>query len=155
MVRRELDDTEGPFYRLIPEGLIQDFDGAHIPIPRPEDGNLNRNYPADWAPESQTYGAGQHAASEPEIAATVRFIESHPNICGVLNYHTNAGCLLPPFSIEARRSRGKTPNCTSGSACWASGSPDTASWHPRRTSTSAVTHVVVAPRRPIYTAISG
>jgi murein tripeptide amidase MpaA len=102
LVRRDLDDMEGPFYRVIPEGHIRDFDGAHIPIPRPEDGNLNRNYPADWAPESQTYGAGQHAASEPEIAATLRFIESHPSICGVLNYHTNAGCLLPPFSVEGQ-----------------------------------------------------
>lgn len=102
MVPRDLEDAEGPFYRLVPEGFIHDFDGGHIAIPRPEDGNLNRNYPADWAPEAQQYGAGQHAASEPEVAAVVRFFESHPNVCGVVNYHTNAGVLLPPFCIEGQ-----------------------------------------------------
>ena len=102
LVARELDDAEGPFYRLIPEGVIRDFDGATILIPRPEDGNLNRNYPADWGPEAEQYGAGQFAMSEPEIEAVVRFVASHPNIAGSLNYHTNAGAILPPFSVEGK-----------------------------------------------------
>jgi murein tripeptide amidase MpaA len=100
MVQRDPDEYGGEYYRLVPEGRIWNYDGAEIPIPRPMDGNLNRNYPGDWGPEGEQYGGGEYPLSEPEIEAVVKFINAHPNVTGVLNYHTHAGAILPPFSIK-------------------------------------------------------
>lgn len=88
LVPRELDEFGGEYYRLVPEGMIWNYDGAQIPIPPPMDGNLNRNYPANWGPEGEQYGGGEYPMSEPEIEAVVKFIKAHPNIAGALNYHT-------------------------------------------------------------------
>jgi murein tripeptide amidase MpaA len=87
----------GEYYRMMPEGMIEDFDGVEIPIPRPMDGNLNRNYPYKWFPEYRQYGAGEYPMSEPEIEAVVKFLLKHNNIAGAINYHTNAGAVLLPF----------------------------------------------------------
>jgi murein tripeptide amidase MpaA len=96
MLPREPFEYGGEYYRIIPEGFIQDYDGAEIPIPRPQDGNMNRNYPAGWGPEGEEYGAGEYPMSEPELAAAVKFVKAHPNIVGATNYHTNAGVILVP-----------------------------------------------------------
>jgi murein tripeptide amidase MpaA len=97
MVHREPYEYGGEYYRLLPEGYVDAFDGAEIPIPRPMDGNLNRNYPYRWGPENEQYGAGEYPLSEPEILAVTQFILAHQNIVGALNYHTNAGAILLPF----------------------------------------------------------
>ncbi len=99
LVHRELWEYGGEYYRLLPEGEIEDFDGADAVIPRPQDGNLNRNYPYAWGPENEQYGAGEYPLSEPEIMAVTRFILDHPNINGAVNYHTNAGVILLPFEV--------------------------------------------------------
>jgi murein tripeptide amidase MpaA len=97
MLPREPYEYGGEYYRVLPEGVIQDFDGVEFDIPRPIDGNTNRNYPSSWAPEAVQYGAGAYPMSEPEIKAVVKFILTHPNIAGSINFHTNAGVILPPF----------------------------------------------------------
>jgi murein tripeptide amidase MpaA len=97
LVHRQPYEYGGQYYRLLPEGYIAGYDGAEIPIPRPRDGNLNRNYPYRWGPENEQYGAGAYPLSEPEISAVTQFILTHPNIVGALNYHTNAGAVLLPF----------------------------------------------------------
>jgi murein tripeptide amidase MpaA len=101
MIQREPDEYDGEYYRMVPEGYIEDFDGAEINVPRPRDGNLNRNYPYGWGPEGEQYGAGDYPMSEPEIEAVVKFVEDHPNIIGGINYHTNAGLILPPMGIKS------------------------------------------------------
>ena len=100
MLQRQPDEYGGEYYRLVPEGMINNFDGAEIPIPRPMDGNMNRNYPYDWGPEGEQYGAGEYPLSEPEIEAIVTFIKDHPNITGAINYHTHAGAILAPFNLK-------------------------------------------------------
>ena len=97
MVRRQPFDFGGEYYRVLPEGHIEDYDGISFDIPRPRDGNLNRNYPANWGTEVEQYGAGEAPMSEPETRALVGFIKSHPNISGIVHYHTNAGTIMPPF----------------------------------------------------------
>lgn len=97
MIPRAPDEAGGQYYRLIPEGRLVDWDGGDIVIPRPQDGNLNRNYPSNWVPESQQYGSGEHPMSEPEIAAVVRWILDHPNIAGMQCYHTHSGVILRPW----------------------------------------------------------
>ncbi|MCP4167058.1 MAG: peptidase M14 [Chloroflexi bacterium] len=97
MLPRTPDDVDGTFYRVVPEGLLVDWDGGDFSIPRPQDGNLNRNFPSNWVPESQQYGAGEHPLSEPEVAAIVRWILDHPNIAGMQCYHTHSGVILRPW----------------------------------------------------------
>ena len=60
---------------MLPEGTIRNWDGVNIPIAPPLEGlDLNRNWPADWAPESEQLGAGPFPTSEPEVRALVEAI---------------------------------------------------------------------------------
>ncbi|MET0426871.1 MAG: M14 family metallopeptidase [Microvirga sp.] len=94
MVQREPGEEGGQYFRLYPEGLIENFDGVHVTIERPFDGNLNRNFPVNWSPRE--YGAGESALSEPESQAMARFLLDHPNIAGITAYHTHGGIILRP-----------------------------------------------------------
>ncbi|MCB9175551.1 MAG: carboxypeptidase [Caldilineae bacterium] len=99
MLKRGPFDEGETFYRLLPEGIIEDFDGHTIPIARPLEGlDFNRNFPSGWRPEGEQGGAGEHPGSEPEIQAVLRFVAGHPNIFGALTYHTYSRALLRPFS---------------------------------------------------------
>ncbi len=97
MLPRDPDETGGEYYRIIPEGKLVDWDGGDFVIPRPQDGNLNRNYPDNWVPEVKQYGAGEYPMSEPEVAGIVRWIFDHPNIVGAQNFHTHSGVILRPW----------------------------------------------------------
>lgn len=103
LVRREPEDREGTFYRLLPEGrLLAPYDGVTIDIaPGKQRLDLNRNYPASWRPEDEQQGAGPFPASEPEVQACVRFITGHPNICHAVAFHTFSGVILRPYSHSA------------------------------------------------------
>jgi hypothetical protein len=100
LVRRDpVDDGDGPFYRLLPEGRIQNYDGVTIKVPPPLEGlDLNRNFPAEWAPEHEQRGAGPYPTSEPEIRAYVQTVTERPNITGHVAYHTFSGVHLRPYS---------------------------------------------------------
>lgn len=97
MLPRAPDETGGIYYRIVPEGTLVAWDGGDFVVPRPQDGNLNRNYPSNWVPESQQYGSGEYPLSEPEIAAVVRWILDHPNIAGMQCYHSHSGVILRPW----------------------------------------------------------
>ena len=98
MIRRDPVETGGKYYRILPEGLLKNYDGATINIRRPKQGlDLNRNFPAGWKPESEQHGAGPYPASEPEARNLVDFIAKHPNITGTVSYHTMSGVLLRPY----------------------------------------------------------
>jgi hypothetical protein len=94
MVQRKPGEEGGEYYRLYPEGSIRNYDGVTVPIEKPFDGNMNRNYPTNWSP--QEYGAGAYPFSEPEVAGVAKFILDHPNICGMCAYHTHGGIILRP-----------------------------------------------------------
>jgi murein tripeptide amidase MpaA len=101
MVRREPDETpdDGQFYRLLPEGTVRNFDGVMIKIVPPLEGlDLNRNFPAEWAPEVEQQGAGPYPGSEPEIRSEIQAIVDRPNICAYVSYHTYSGVHLRPYS---------------------------------------------------------
>ncbi len=99
MVQRAPGEEGGAYYRLYPEGLIEDYDGVHVAIEKPFDGNMNRNFPAGW--DAEEYGAGEHPLSEPEAAAVARFILDHPNIAGMNSYHTHGGIILRPSMTQS------------------------------------------------------
>ena len=98
LILREPGEIGGPFYRLLPEGELRDWDGATFPIEKPRHGNLNRQFPAFWAPEHIEYGAGDLPLNEPEAAALARFIVDHPNIAGMQAYHSHGAIILRPSS---------------------------------------------------------
>jgi len=98
MIRRDPIETGGKYYRILPEGLLKNYDGATINIRGPKQGlDLNRNFPAGWKTESDQRGAGPYPASEPEARNLVDFIAKHPNITGTISFHTMSGVLLRPY----------------------------------------------------------
>jgi Zinc carboxypeptidase len=101
LVRRDPVDgpDDGPFYRLLTEGRIENYDGVTIKVPPPLEGlDLNRNFPAEWAPEHEQRGAGPYPTSEPEVRAMVQAVTDRPNITGHIAYHTFSGVNLRPYA---------------------------------------------------------
>jgi murein tripeptide amidase MpaA len=101
LVRREPVDgaSDGPFYRLLPEGRIENYDGVTIKVAPPLEGlDLNRNFPAEWAPEHEQRGAGPYPTSESEVRALVQAVTDRPNITGHIAYHTFSGVHLRPYA---------------------------------------------------------
>ena len=98
LIIRRKADSKGPFYRLMPEGEIYNWDGSdNISI----DGrrfDWNRNWSYDWRPEYEQYGAGDFPFSEKEMRHIAEFIHSKSNLFGVLGYHTGPAAVLRPPS---------------------------------------------------------
>ncbi len=98
MVRREPTEVGGRYYRILPEGRLEGYDGFNLKIKKPKQGlDLNRNFPGNWRQEFEQIGAGPFPTSEPEVRAVADFIVRHPNIGGGVAFHTWAGVLLRPF----------------------------------------------------------
>ena len=101
MEKRGADEHGGDYYRLLPEGRLEEYDGVEIKMARPLQGlDFNRNFPFEWQPDSTQAGAGPYPASEKEIRAAVEFISHHNNINLALTYHTFSGVILRPFSTR-------------------------------------------------------
>ena len=98
LVRRDPAESGGTYYRVLPEGQVENYDGALIPIQaKKERLDLNRNFPTNWRQEYEQKGAGPYPTSEPEVRAATHFIASHPNIIGGVAFHTHSGVLLRPY----------------------------------------------------------
>ena len=102
MVPREPGDFGGSYYRVMPEGTLQHFDGLQIKVnPDVEGLDLNRNFPAYWRQEFEQAGAGPYPTSEPEVRAMVDFIARHPNIGAGVSFHTHSGVILRPMGTQS------------------------------------------------------
>ena len=92
----------GQYYRVFPEGKLENFDGYQIKVASPPEGlDFNRNFPFEWRTEGEQRGAGPYPTSEPEIKAMVDFVVKHPNINLAVTYHTYSRVILRPFSTKA------------------------------------------------------
>ena len=101
MIRREPAEAGGSYYRIVPEGTVDDYDGFTLRIKKPVQGlDLNRNFPASWRQEFEQLGAGPYPTSEPEVRAVVDFVARHPNVTGGISFHTWSGVLLRPFEHQ-------------------------------------------------------
>jgi murein tripeptide amidase MpaA len=102
MVPREPGEFGGDYYRVMPEGLITDYDGLKFSVNPDREGlDLNRNFPAYWRQEFEQQGAGPYPTSEPEVRAMVDFITSHPNIGAAVSFHTHSGVILRPMGMQS------------------------------------------------------
>jgi murein tripeptide amidase MpaA len=102
MEKRQPEEQDGTYFRLLTEGMVEDWDGYILRTARPPQGlDFNRNFPFDWHPENEQVGAGPYPASEPEIKALVDFTTSHRNINAALTYHTFSGVILRPYSTKS------------------------------------------------------
>ena len=99
LLPRTIDDA-GPYYKIYPEGVIENFDGANVPSPyflSDNQTDLNRNFPYMWAPDSKQEGAGAYPLSEVESRSVVDFTARHPEIYLWLNLHTFGGVFIRPL----------------------------------------------------------
>ncbi|MFZ0535057.1 MAG: M14 family metallopeptidase, partial [Anaerolineales bacterium] len=102
MEKRAPDENAGTYYRLLTEGLLEDYDGYIIKMARPLEGlDFNRNFPFEWRTEGEQHGAGPYPASEPEIRALVDFVVNHPNINLAITFHTFSRVILRPYSTKS------------------------------------------------------
>lgn len=102
MVRRDPTETGGQYYRLLPEGFVEDYDGYTLRTkPVKERLDMNRNFPNQWRPEGEQPGAGPYPTSEPEVHAVVDFVARHRNLTGVITFHTWSGVLLRPYGTQS------------------------------------------------------
>ena len=101
LIRRDPIETGGKYYRILPEGLLKNYDGVTINVRRPKESlDLNRNFPANWRSESEQFGAGAYPTSESEARNLVNFVIDHKNITGVISFHTMSGVLLRGFTVK-------------------------------------------------------
>ncbi|HUP96476.1 MAG TPA: M14 family metallopeptidase, partial [Usitatibacter sp.] len=101
MIPRDPAEAGGRYWRVMPEGSLEGYDGVEIRVNRDKQGlDLNRNFPSGWRQEFQQLGAGPYPTSEPEVRAVVDFIVKHPNIGAGVSFHTHSGVILRPFSSE-------------------------------------------------------
>lgn len=87
-----------PFYRILPEGLIHEWDGSDDIHVEGRHFDWNRNWSYDWRPEPNQAGAGDYPFSEVEMRAMADFIFGQNNLFGVLGYHTGPSSVLRPPS---------------------------------------------------------
>ena len=102
MIRRDPIEAGGTYYRVLPEGSVEGWDGYTLKIKTPKEGlDLNRNFPASWRQDFEQPGAGPYPVSEPEVRAIVDFVTGHTNITGGTTFHTWSGVLLRPFEHQS------------------------------------------------------
>ncbi len=90
--------SKPPFYRLLPEGLVYEWDGSDDIRNEGRAFDWNRNWSYDWRPEPEQDGAGDFPFSEAEMRALAEWIHARPNLFGVLGYHTGPNAVLMPPS---------------------------------------------------------
>ncbi len=100
LIPRQPWEADGQYYRMLPEGMLRDWDGVTLPIIPPCHGNLNRQFPVNWEPEGGEYGSGDFPLNEPEAMAMARFVLSHANITGAQAYHSHGGLILRPSGFK-------------------------------------------------------
>ena len=102
LIPRQPGEFGGTYYRVLPEGTVQQFDGVTLKANRDVEGlDLNRNFPSMWRQEFEQVGAGPYPTSEPEVRAMVDFIVKHPNIGAAVSFHTHSGVILRPMGTQS------------------------------------------------------
>ncbi len=96
--RRTVDDDPREAWFVCDEGTFRAWDGTRwLEASREHGQDLNRNFPASWAPfEMFGMDSGDYPLSEPEARAATEALRARPRIAAVLTNHTYTGCILTP-----------------------------------------------------------
>ena len=98
VARTPTDIGDGPFFRLIYEGTIREYDGMKVTTaPDRRNLDLNRQFPAGWRVHGEQVGAGPFPLSEPETRTLAEALVARPNVCCYFAHHTFSAVLLRPF----------------------------------------------------------
>lgn len=95
IIAREATDmfeSQGPFYRIVPEGFFTCYDGFTQKLRGSKELDLNRQSPAQFNPKE--YGSGPYPLFLPEGRMMAEAISSRKNIVGAQSHHTFGGFLL-------------------------------------------------------------
>ena len=105
MLRRGPEDTEGPFYTLVPEGYFkgspEDFVNLRAANAR-EDLDPNRQFPFEWNkdyPDPARPTSGPAPLHDREVGALYDFVMGRPNIAFHMNFHTFGGLHISPAAF--------------------------------------------------------
>jgi murein tripeptide amidase MpaA len=95
-------DPSVKYYRLWPEGVYRDYDGATQRVAPGAAYSLdaNRQYPFNFAPEGEQRGAGDLPGHLPQVRAAYEAITARPNIAVLMNYHTYGAMVIRPPEDE-------------------------------------------------------
>lgn len=146
MVARSVDD-EGPFFTLHPEGVIDGWDGTHVPPWDIFDDNpldLNRNFSATWRPEPEQAGAGDFAGSSPEARALMALMTTLPHVYAWVNLHTFGGVWIRPPGAAPETTLAFSDRAIFGLV------EDWAQAHAGVPTVSGFTEFTYVPERPLY-----
>lgn len=88
-------ESEGPFYQVMVEGFVHDWDGGPVRMQRPRI-DFNRNFPTGWRVNRSEVTFGRYPLSEPETRGLADFILAHPTISRVVDLHTGNTAVFPP-----------------------------------------------------------
>ena len=97
LIPREPGDGAGEFWRVVPEGEIEGFDGSHIEaLPALQGIDFGVYFPdaRDPVPPDATTGPDPERA--PEVAAYAAAILARPNIVALVSCHSFGGAILVP-----------------------------------------------------------
>ena len=89
LVQRVAGDTEGPFYHMCTEGLIENYDGGEIQGMRNLD--MNRMFAEAW---KDTYNGGDYPGRHAEPRTVMEFLLTHPNIFAAFDIHCGTRALI-------------------------------------------------------------
>ena len=107
MEERMPADRKGPFYTLVPEGMVAGEDLIALHEAPPQEGlDPNRQFPFDWSPRVPD-DCGQNTSGpaplhDAEVQVLQHFILSHPNIAFEMNFHTYGGQHISPLDFCPR-----------------------------------------------------
>ena len=90
-LRPSVSQDDGEFYRVLPEGVYEGWDGVHGDAVGSKQGmglDANRQYPRGYIPEGGQPGAGSNPMHLPEVEAHIKAVTARNNICISLSYHT-------------------------------------------------------------------
>ena len=100
LVPRAPGDTQGEFWRVVPEGEIDGYDGANIPVlPALAGIDFGVFFPDPRASVPKQPASGPDPQRAPEVAAYSAAILARPNIVTHVSCHSfGGGILMPPVN---------------------------------------------------------
>ena len=97
---RELEETDGEFYRQTVEGVVANYDGGPVSELSMRC-DFNRNFPSEDWDSYDWVGHGEYPLSEPETRALAEFVLAHPNVALVADLHNGNPALFPPMALRS------------------------------------------------------